>query len=1131
MQINYQKMLSRLGALCVAGTTAFAGSVSYNFDTDPAGILSFYGNAAYVPTDGNPATGGYLSLTDAINSQRSFIVFDDFDNGLVVKAFSFSMDVRIGGGNSTPADGFSIDYVRASDPVLVDPASMNGWASNPGGEANLPEEGSTTGLGIGFDAYDSGNGDVIGISVRLDNVLIATYPLPNQNTTCDDPNSLQTGPIDPDNAGSPGLLCWQPFSVDLADTGKLVIKWKGKEITPAGGLQTTFVPSPGRLVLVARTGGLNQNQHIDNLKITTIASSTPTVGVISPSPAGFDFTILDAGADKVDSTTVAVKLNGTTVNPTVSKTGDTTSVHFNGFPTLIPSGSTNTLVVSFKDNFGNPLSVTRDYVQSTYSIVPPALALPAGATTTTPGFVIKSYQTAAGNNNSLALTQDELAGLLGANLADLSAADSNGFFHEPAVINYTKIPGTGDGQDGTQGNFGNETLIPGFPGSGPNDYDNAALEVTTYLKFPAAGVYTMGVSSDDGFRVTIADAPAEKLGGVILGQYNGGRGAGVPGTLFTFVVQQAGTYPARLIWENGGGGSSLEWFSVKSDGTYVLVNDTADPQAILAYQTSSVVAPYVDLVTPNADKIVEGQVVAPADPIRIELVDGTPATVNAGSIALSVNGTAASPTVTKTGKRTTLLVNNTFPNLLPAGSTNQLTLVYKDTATPANTYSNSWSFVVSKYATIPGSIALPIGSGDSTKPGFRIKTWQLDIFSPTVGTAGANQAQNLVAFAEQELHGLFGTNVADLTLADANGYFHETGVINYDIDPPSETGPMGNFGGEVTFPGIPGTPQYSKPLENFALEVQTYAEFPKAGLYTMGISSDDGFAVYPTTAPGSIFALNISSPAAIAGSMGAVSGGTDEGGLSKPLPVTPVTGKVVYANPAIADVNPLNNAAAIAGNIALIDRGTVTFAVKLQAALDAGAIGVIVVNNRDTNSADGILPIVMSGGSVNIPAVMVSFYDGQKIKDHLADAGGVTVSLGADPTTRLGFFNAGRGADSGTIFSFVVPQAGVYPLRSIFFQGGGGGNAEWFTVADDGTKILLNDTATAGAIKTYQAVTTVSSPTVSVSKNATEVILTFTGTLESSDTVNGTYTPVAGATSPLHVPFATAAAKFYRTRN
>ncbi|HTH47483.1 MAG TPA: PA14 domain-containing protein, partial [Candidatus Limnocylindria bacterium] len=565
--------------MCTAGATAFAGSVSYNFDSDPSGILSLFGNATWAPNDGNPATGGYLSLTEAVNSQRSAIVFDDFDNGLVVKAFSFSMDVRIGGGSSTPADGFSVNYLRANDPVLTSGDPLNNWATGPSGDADLPEEGATTGLAIGFDAYDNGGDgsggvtdDVIGISVRVDNVLIAQYPLGSQNTTCEDLTSLQTGPLDADNPGSPDLLCWQPFSVDLAETGKLVVKYKGKEITPAGGLQTTFIPSPGRLVLVARTGGLNQNQHIDNLAITTVASSVPTVSPINAHPAGFDFTILDAGADKVDSTTVAVTLNGTAVAAAVSKTADTTSVSFSEFPTLNPAGSTNTVVVSYKDNFGNPLSVTREYVQVDYAVVPPALALPAGAVSTaTPGFVIKSAETDAGNGNSLALTQDELAGLLGPNLADLSLADANGLFHEPAVINYDKDPGT----DGQQGNFGNENLIPGFPGTGPNMYDNAALEATTYLRFPAAGVYTMGVSSDDGFRVTIAKNAGEKLGGVLLGQYNntGGRGAGVPGTLFTFVVQQAGVYPARLIWENGGGGSSLEWFSVKTNGSYVLVND------------------------------------------------------------------------------------------------------------------------------------------------------------------------------------------------------------------------------------------------------------------------------------------------------------------------------------------------------------------------------------------------------------------------------------------------------------------------------------------------------------------------------------------------------------------------------
>ena len=43
--------------------------------------------------------------------------------------------------------------------------------------------------------------------------------------------------------------------------------------------------------------------------------------------------------------------------------------------------------------------------------------------------------------------------------------------------------------------------------------------------------------------------------------------------------------------------------------------------------------------------------------------------------------------------------------------------------------------------------------------------------------------------------------------------------------------------------------------------------------------------------------------------------------------------------------SPLTNAAAVAGNIALIDRGTCGFGVKYANARDAGAIGVIIANS------------------------------------------------------------------------------------------------------------------------------------------------------------------------------------------
>src|SRR5437764_5077294 len=89
----------------------------------------------------------------------------------------------------------------------------------------------------------------------------------------------------------------------------------------------------------------------------------------------------------------------------------------------------------------------------------------------------------------------------------------------------------------------------------------------------------MGVDSDDGFATYSGANPADAFGrSVILGQYNGGRGANPPGgeTLYSFVVQQAGTYPFRTVWENGGGDSSIEWYTLPDGTNKVLINDLAN---------------------------------------------------------------------------------------------------------------------------------------------------------------------------------------------------------------------------------------------------------------------------------------------------------------------------------------------------------------------------------------------------------------------------------------------------------------------------------------------------------------------------------------------------------------------------
>ena len=50
-----------------------------------------------------------------------------------------------------------------------------------------------------------------------------------------------------------------------------------------------------------------------------------------------------------------------------------------------------------------------------------------------------------------------------------------------------------------------------------------------------------------------------------------------------------------------------------------------------------------------------------------------------------------------------------------------------------------------------------------------------------------------------------------------------------------------------------------------------------------------------------------------------------------------------------------------------------------------------------------------------------------------------------------------------------------------------------------------------------------------MSKQGGTVTITFTGTLQSSTTVNGSYQDVSGATSPYPVPTGSAPAKFYRS--
>ncbi|MFN7782864.1 MAG: PA domain-containing protein [Lysobacterales bacterium] len=101
-----------------------------------------------------------------------------------------------------------------------------------------------------------------------------------------------------------------------------------------------------------------------------------------------------------------------------------------------------------------------------------------------------------------------------------------------------------------------------------------------------------------------------------------------------------------------------------------------------------------------------------------------------------------------------------------------------------------------------------------------------------------------------------------------------------------------------------------------------------------------------------------------------------------------VSGEVAAAEPALA-CEPITNPAAIAGKIALIDRGVCNFVVKVANAQAAGAIAVIVANN----AATGLPGMGGADPAITIPSYGILQSVGQGIRTELTN-GSVQVTLG-----------------------------------------------------------------------------------------------------------------------------------------
>jgi len=157
--------------------------------------------------------------------------------------------------------------------------------------------------------------------------------------------------------------------------------------------------------------------------------------------------------------------------------------------------------------------------------------------------------------------------------------------------------------------------------------------------------------------------------------------------------------------------------------------------------------------------------------------------------------------------------------------------------------------------------------------------------------------------------------------------------------------------------------------------------------------------------------VDVLSPPAIARTyqFGTAAFGPSVGSPNVTDPVVAAQDAANTAGPATTDgCTAFTNVPAIAGNIALIERGTCGFALKARNATNAGASAVIIYNNvaNAAGAPPGMADDGINGAFVTIPAVSLTRADGLAIVGELAN--GVTARLIVDPNVRAGADPEGR---------------------------------------------------------------------------------------------------------------------------
>jgi hypothetical protein len=313
------------------------------------------------------------------------------------------------------------------------------------------------------------------------------------------------------------------------------------------------------------------------------------------------------------------------------------------------------------------------------TVVPESSALASTAVDTTkPGFVVRVVQaTGAELGNTIDRAESQLAGYLinavtglpYANIADLSTFNADGTYFEPGTIAYSA------------------GAFPGIPGTEATTI-NIALEAITYVQYDP-GTYAMVVTGDDGAKLSVGN-PYDRLSDLVL--------VTSPTTsdkIATFKITKAGVYGFRMVYEQGGGGYSVNWYTADPADTSVrtLLNDAGGISCYRALKASVATGPTIvaSLPLPNSTGA------SPNAGLSATIKDGSTA-LNVGSVKLFYNGTDVTASATIGPKSGTTTKVSYVPAIRPLPLAVEVyKLVYEDPTATGGTREAVISFTVMKY--------------------------------------------------------------------------------------------------------------------------------------------------------------------------------------------------------------------------------------------------------------------------------------------------------------------------------------------------------------------------------------------------------------------------------------------------